>query len=64
MTTATQARQRLDLTPEAAARRLRITPRYLRSIEKNGNAPYPLAERMSRLYAVPMQVFLYPANTN
>ena len=59
MTTATRARESLGLTPEQAARRLRITPRYLRSIERNGNAPYALAERLSRLYNVPMHTFLY-----
>ena len=58
---AIEARQRLGLSPEAAAQKLRISPRYLRSIERHGNAPYPLAERLSRLYGCPMQTFLYSA---
>ena len=59
VTAAADARRRLGLSPEAAARKLRISPRYLRSVEKHGNAPYPLAERAARLYGVPMQTFLY-----
>lgn len=61
---ATEARKRLGLTPEAAARQLRISPRYLRAVERGGGASYALAERAARLYQCDIAVFLYSSGNN
>ncbi len=53
-----QARLAAGLTVEAAAQRARIGPKYLRAIERRGSAPYVLAERLARLYRVPLDTFL------
>jgi transcriptional regulator with XRE-family HTH domain len=58
MTSAKQARITAGLTLEAAAKRARITPQYLRQIEQANNAPYHTARRLAAIYGAPIQVFL------
>jgi transcriptional regulator with XRE-family HTH domain len=55
---AVSARAAAGLTIEAAARRARVTPAYLRQIERRGGAPYALACRLSRLDGAPLDTFL------
>jgi transcriptional regulator with XRE-family HTH domain len=54
---AEEARKRAGLTLNEAARRARITPAYLKRVERLG-AAYILARRLARLYACPIDVFL------
>jgi hypothetical protein len=51
------ARESVRLTLQMAAKRVRITPRYLRHVELHG-APYVLARRLAALYQCPMALFL------
>jgi transcriptional regulator with XRE-family HTH domain len=51
------ARRSARLTVREAAARLRITEGYLRHIERGGALTHRLAQRMARLYAVPMATF-------
>jgi transcriptional regulator with XRE-family HTH domain len=44
------ARERAGLTLERVAQRVRVTPAYLRSLERTGRFSYPLAVRLVRLY--------------
>ena len=59
MTAAAHARERLGLSEAAAARYLRVSVRYLRSLEKNGGASYALASRAAALYQTNIENFLY-----
>ena len=43
---------------EDAAKRLGITPRYLRSLELGKPVPFHTAERLCRLYRCPMNTWL------
>jgi transcriptional regulator with XRE-family HTH domain len=54
-----QARAKAGLTLDQAARRARITPAYLRHIERCG-APYTLAVRLAHIYRCSIHLFLYP----
>jgi transcriptional regulator with XRE-family HTH domain len=51
------ARESVGLTLEAAARRARVTPDYLRRVERHG-ASYVLARRLAALYNCPIDAFL------
>jgi len=55
---AVAARESAGLTIEAAAQRARVTPAYLRQIERHGGAPFALACRLARLYGAPLDTFL------
>ncbi len=58
MTPLEKAREGAGLSPQAAAKRLRVSVKYLRSIELGSvHAPYPLAERAAQLYGVPLLLF-------
>jgi transcriptional regulator with XRE-family HTH domain len=49
---------------EVAAKRVRVSPAYLRSVETGRRyAPYILACRLSRLYGCPLDVFLVAQTT-
>ena len=54
---AAAARERAGLTLEIAARRARVSPAYLRLVERT-SAPYSLAVRLARIYGCPLGVFL------
>jgi transcriptional regulator with XRE-family HTH domain len=60
--TATQARTSKGLSLREVAKILRpsrpYNPRYLRQLERHGNAPFHLAERLATLYGCPMECFL------
>ncbi len=59
MTPAEIHREIAGLKLESAAKRVRVTPSYLRSVETGRRiAPYVLACRLSRLYGCPLDVFL------
>jgi len=45
---------------DAAARKLRLHPRYLRQIELHGGASLHLARRLAGLYGCDGNVFIYP----
>lgn len=62
MISAVQARVAAQLTVEQAARKARISPSYLRHIEKYGGASYVLAVRLSRLYHCSIHLFLYSSH--
>lgn len=55
-----QARKAAGYTLEAAAGKLRLNPRYLRSIELHGGASLQLARRLANLYGCSGNVFIYP----
>jgi hypothetical protein len=57
MTNATTARERAKLSLETAAKRLRISPEYLRHCERNGFS-YVLADRAARLYQCSLNEFI------
>lgn len=52
-----QAREAQGWSLERAAKRLRVTPRYLRSVELGAGATYALAERAAPLYGVSLLAF-------
>jgi transcriptional regulator with XRE-family HTH domain len=58
MTPAIQAREAAGYTLIQAARRARVSPIYLRRIEKHGKAPYVLACRLRALYGCSIHAFL------
>lgn len=58
MRTAAEVREAAGLSLEAAARRVRITPDYLRRVERRGCDSYALACRLSGLYGCRVDVFL------
>ena len=61
---AARAREEAGFDLKTAARRARVTPDYLRSVEKNG-APFALACRLSHLYGgVPIDLFLKRKETD
>ncbi len=51
------ARELAGLTLEDAAKRARVTPGYLATVERQG-APYVLAQRLSKLYDCRIDLFL------
>lgn len=56
---AQSARESAGFGLEEAARRARVSPDYLRRIERNGGAPFALACRLSNLYdGAPTDIFL------
>ena len=57
VTLARAARELSGFSLEEAAKRARISPRYLRRIEQRG-APYVLARRLAALYQCPIDFFL------
>lgn len=57
MTPAVQARQNAGLSLEQAAKRCRVSVRYLRRVEQCG-APYVLAVRLAALYQTSLNTFL------
>ncbi len=59
MTPSAQARQDAGLSVPEAARRVRVSPAYLRRIEIHGDAPYVLAVRLANLYRCSANLFLY-----
>lgn len=52
------ARLAAGLSVEAAARRARICPAYLRRVERHGRAPWILANRLSKLLNCSPRLFL------
>jgi transcriptional regulator with XRE-family HTH domain len=56
-TAAQAARVKTGLTIEEAARRARVSPRYLAVVERHG-APFSLAERLAAIYRCPISTFL------
>lgn len=52
------ARSRAGLTLEAAAKSARVTPAYLRSIERHGGASFGLAQRLASIYGCRIDLFL------
>lgn len=58
MTPAEKARVAAGLTPDTAAKKLRICTPYLKRIERRGNAPYHLAMRLAKLYSCSAHLFL------
>lgn len=61
-TPATQARLTAGLTPETAAKRLRIGVRYLLRLERVG-FPFHKAEMAARVYGCGVGVFLPPSSS-
>jgi transcriptional regulator with XRE-family HTH domain len=61
MTHAAQAREAAGLTLEQAAKRARVSVRYLRHVERHG-AGYALARRLSHIYNCSLATFLYPTD--
>lgn len=59
MTNAADARRAAGLTLEQAAKKARISPRYLRQVERHG-ANFALAELLAQIYRCEITVFLYP----
>ena len=57
--TAVDARESLGLTLEEAANRLRICSPYLRRVERSGGASWILCRRLSQLYQVPIDIFIF-----
>lgn len=51
------ARERAGITLSAAARRARVSERYLRGVERNG-AEYALAVRLAGIYGCRIELFL------
>ena len=60
-TKAQVARESAGLSLEAAAKRARLCPRYIRHLELHGRAPLPTAERLARIYKCPVTLFLLPS---
>lgn len=58
MTPAEEARYKAGFTIAEAAQRARVSPKYLRAIERNGGCAYSLAMRLARLYRANATVFL------
>jgi DNA-binding XRE family transcriptional regulator len=54
------ARIAAGFTLEEAARRLRLSPRTLRAIERRGDASLKTARRLARLYGCSGNLFLFP----
>jgi hypothetical protein len=54
---ATTAREKVGLTLEQAAKKARVGVAYLRYVERHG-CSFVLAERLSRIYACNIDVFL------
>lgn len=61
MTAAERARESAGLTLERAAALARVSPRYLRAIERNSSAPFVLACRLANLYQSSLDIFLFDA---
>ena len=57
-TEAELARERAGFTVKQLAKRARISEAYLRRVERNGRAPFALAERLSILCRFKMQTYL------
>lgn len=58
MSNAVSARERAGLSLKTAARKLRVSPRYLAEVERNGADSFALARRIARLYGIPVDAFL------
>ncbi|MDQ3814826.1 MAG: helix-turn-helix transcriptional regulator, partial [Armatimonadota bacterium] len=58
-TPAEHARMTAGYTLEEAARRLRLHPRYLRSLELHGGASLKMARKLADLYGCDGNVFVY-----
>lgn len=54
-----QARERCGLTLAQAARRLGVSPAYLRQMERRVGWSWALAQRAARVYGVPLDLFIY-----
>lgn len=53
------ARQLRGIPVAEVARRLRVTPRYVRELERGTKpVPFAMAERMATLYGCRMELFL------
>lgn len=57
MNRATEARKAAGLTIAEAARLARVSPAYLRRVEREG-ASFVLAQRLARLYGVGIDAFI------
>ena len=57
---AERARVEAGFTLEQAAKKMRLTSRYLRQIERNGNASVKTARRLAQLYKCSGDLFLFP----
>jgi hypothetical protein len=57
--TPADARESAGLALDAAAKKLRISPRYLRTKEIHGDWPWSLANRAAKLYQCRLKTFLY-----
>lgn len=53
------ARIQAGYSLEEAARKLKLSPRYLRHLERHGGAPPKTARRMSNLYHYPGNTFIH-----
>lgn len=58
MTPSRSAREAAGLTLEAAAKRARVSPAYLRKLEAGGQYSYVLAVRLSRIYGASGTAFI------
>jgi len=58
-TPAERARTRAGYSLQDAARKLNLSKRYLRQIERHGNAPLKTARRLARLYNCSGDVFIH-----
>lgn len=54
---ATRTRELNNLSLEQAAKKARVSPAYLRQVEKKGGS-YTLAKRLAAIYGCPIDVFL------
>ena len=63
MTQARKTRLQRGMTPEAMAKRLRVSVGYLLMCERLG-FPYSLARRAERVYSCPIDYFLREAKTS
>ena len=58
MPLAKEARLASGLSIEQAARRVRVSTKYLERVERHGGASFPLAQRLARAYQCSISVFL------
>ena len=63
MSRAAQAREQVGLSIDQAAKKLRISVRYLQQIEHHGSPSYSTALRVSALYHCPADIFLKGGET-
>ncbi len=61
-TPAERARLQAGYSLEAAARKVNLSPRYLRQIERQGQAPLKTARRLAHVYNCSGNLFLHSPN--